>query len=287
MTSAPRLKVGLIGAGRVGTALARRLQASEHPIVMASATSDQSVARSQRWLPATDFAAIPDVVAAAELLLIAIPDDALASVVSGIAQTVGFRPGQFVVHTSGRYGLEVLEPALAQGAIAIALHPAMTFTGADSDFDRLQDCPFAVTTRPEWRVAAEALVIEMGGEPMWLEDDHRAAYHAALSHASNHLNTVISQSTELLRHIGVENAGSFISPLVHASLENALAIGAAGLTGPVSRGDVETVEQHLVALEGHGMLATYKALALATVDSALSTKKINADVAAKMREVLK
>ena len=286
MTSAPRLRVGLIGAGRVGTALARRLQSAAHPIVLANATSDQSVARSQRWLPATDLASIQEVVSAAELLLVAIPDDELESVISGVAGTIGFRPGQFVIHTSGRYGLDVLAPAIAQGAIGMALHPAMTFTGADSDFDRLQDCPFAVTTRPEWRVAAEALVIEMGGEPIWLEDEYRITYHAALSHASNHLNTVISQSTELLKSIGIAHASALISPLVFASVENALALGAAALTGPVSRGDVETVKQHLQSLQGHSLLPTYKALALATVESAVATKRLSAEVAQSLRTVL-
>lgn len=286
MNTAPRLKVGLIGAGRVGISLARALQSAAHPIVLAHATSDQSVARTQRWLPATDVATIDAVVAAADLVLIAIPDDELASVISGIATTVGFKAGQFVVHTSGRYGLDVLAPAIDQGAIGIALHPAMTFTGSPTDIDRLRSCPFAVTTRDEWRFAAEALVIEMGGEPVWLEDRHRAKYHAALAHASNHLNTVLTQSASLLKSIGIDDPNAFLAPLAQASLENALTLGIAGLTGPISRGDIATVSEHLLALRDTDVLPTYRALALSTVDAAEAGRRISNEVAERLRAVL-
>ena len=286
MNAAPRLRVGLIGAGRVGIPLARALQSAEHPVVAAHATSEASIARVQRWLPATDLATIPAVVAASDAVLIAVPDDELASIISGIAQTSGFRSGQFVIHSSGRYGLDVLEPAIAQGAIGIALHPAMTFTGSATDIDRLKSCPFAVTTRDEWRPAAEALVLEMGGEPFRLDDAERTKYHAALSHASNHLNTLLTQSVELLSAAGIHNAGGFLEPLVQASAENALSLGVASLTGPISRGDVETVRQHVSALATSSMFPTYRQLALATIDNALRANRIAVDVAAQLREVL-
>lgn len=286
MNAAPRLRVGLIGAGRVGIPLARALQSAEHPVVAAHATSDASIARVQRWLPATDIATIPAVVAMADAVVIAVPDDDLASLISGIARTTGFRSGQFVIHTSGRYGLDVLEPAMAQGAIGIALHPAMTFTGSATDIDRLKTCPFAVTTRDEWRPAAEALVLEMGGEPFWLDDSERIRYHAALAHASNHLNTLLSQSVEILSAAGIQNAGGFLEPLVRASAENALTLGGASLTGPISRGDVETVRQHVAALASSPAFSTYRQLALATIDNAVRFNRISADIAAELREVL-
>lgn len=286
MNAAPRLRVGLIGAGRVGIPLARALQSAAHPVVAAHATSDSSIARVHRWLPATDIASTQAVVSLSDAVLIAVPDDDVAALISGIAKTSGFRSGQFVIHTSGRYGLDVLAPAIEQGAIGIALHPAMTFTGSPTDIDRLKSCPFAVTTRPEWRAVAEALVIEMGGEPFWLEDAQRVRYHAALAHASNHLNTLLSQSMEMLRDAGIDNAGEFLEPLVIASVENALALGVAALTGPISRGDVQTLSEHIDALEHQTELSTYRELALATIENALRVNRITAETAARLREVV-
>lgn len=284
--SPPRLRVGLIGAGRVGIPLARALQNAQHPIVSAHATSASSQDRVHRWLPATDLTTIDQVVLASDLVVIAIPDDELNSVIGGIASTIGFRSGQFVFHTSGRFGLDVLEPALAQGAIGMALHPAMTFTGSPTDHDRLRACPFAVTTKPEWRFAAEALVLEMGGTPVWLEDHHRVRYHAALAHASNHLNTLLAESVALLNDIGIDEPNVFLEPLVQAAIENALGLGVAGLTGPISRGDVETVRQHMQALVGTSMFDTYQQLALATVESALAGNRISALQAQELRQVI-
>ena len=282
----PRLRVGLIGAGRVGIPLARALQVAQHPIVAAHATSAGSISRVERWLPATDLATIDEVVKSSDLVLIAIPDDDLETVINGIAATVGFRAGQFVIHTSGRFGLNVFAPALAQGAICMALHPAMTFTGSVTDHDRLRSCPFAVTTRDEWRFAAEALVLEMGGVPVWLEDEHRIKYHAALAHASNHLNTLLAESIGLLNDIGIDDPNAFLEPLVQAAMENALSLGVAGLTGPISRGDVETVRHHMDALVGTAMFETYKQLALATVESARAGHRITAQQAAELQKVI-
>jgi predicted short-subunit dehydrogenase-like oxidoreductase (DUF2520 family) len=162
----------------------------------------------------------------------------------------------------------------------------MTFTGSATDHDRLRACPFAVTTREEWRYAAEALVLEMGGTPVWLEDQHRIKYHAALAHASNHLNTLLAESIALLNEIGIDEPNVFLEPLVQAAIENALGLGVAGLTGPISRGDVETVRHHMDALVGTSMFETYQQLALATVESALSGHRITSRQAEDLRQVI-
>ena len=104
------------------------------------------------------------------------------------------------MHTSGRYGAGVLDPALRAGALPLALHPAMTFTGTSVDVQRLAGCSFGVTAPEELRLAAEALVIEMGGEPEWIAEEARPLYHAALALGANHLVTLVAQSMELLRH---------------------------------------------------------------------------------------
>ena len=285
--SESRLRVGVVGIGRVGTALARALQRAGHSIVAIHAVSDSSQQRVRDFFPATDIADINSVIDSSDLVLFAVPDDVLESLVAGIASTHGFRHGQLVAHTSGRYGISVLQPAALQGAYVMALHPAMTFVGTSTDLDRLNACPFGVTADDSAIAVAQALVIEMSGDPHIISEVDRVRYHAALAHVSNHLTTVIAQSTSMLNDIGIENPSDFLLPLALASTENALQRGVAALTGPISRGDVETVRAHLAELPRGIERDTYIALALATIDAARQGKRISETQADGLRAVVK
>jgi predicted short-subunit dehydrogenase-like oxidoreductase (DUF2520 family) len=175
------------------------------------------------------------------------------------------------------------------GALPLALHPVMTFTGAASDVHRLPGCPFGVTAPPELRAVAEALVVEMGGDPVIIADSARALYHAALANGANHLVTLVALTLETLAGIGVADPAALIRPLLGAALENALAVGEDALTGPVARGDVETVEAHLSALGAASPQArsAYVALARLTVDRALAGGRLEASVAESLLRVLR
>ncbi|MET8647940.1 DUF2520 domain-containing protein, partial [Streptomyces sp. NPDC004675] len=231
-----RLTVGVVGAGRVGPALAASLQLAGHRPVAVSGVSDTSRRRAAAMLPDVPVVPPADVLERADLVLLTVPDDALPRLVEGLAETGAVRPGHLLVHTSGRYGAKVLDPALRAGALPLALHPAMTFTGTPVDVQRLAGCSFGVTAPEELRLAAEALVIEMGGEPEWIAEDMRPLYHAALALGANHLVTLVAQSMELLRSAGVEAPDRMLGPLLGAALDNALRSGDAALTGPVAGG---------------------------------------------------
>ena len=229
--------------------------------------------RAEVLLPGVPVLGVPDVVERAELVLLAVPDDALAGLVEGLATTRCWQAGQLVVHTSGRYGWRVLGPAAAAGAIPLALHPAMTFTGTSLDLARLVDCCFGVTAPAPVLPIAQALVVEMGAEPVVVDESARPLYHAALAHSANHLVTLVAQGLDLLRAAGVDPADRLLGPLLSAALDNALRNGDTALTGPVSRGDAGTVAAHVEALEASGVAgaaATYRALARATADRALA-----------------
>ena len=189
-----RLGVGVVGAGRVGAVLASALRATGHAVVGASGVSDASRERIELLLPGVPRLEVAEVVRRAELVLLAVPDDVLVDLVAGLAATGSWQAGQLVVHTCGRYGTDVLAPAAAAGAIALAVHPAMTFTGTSLDLARLPGSSMAVTASPVVLPVAQALVIEMGAEPVVVPERARAAYHAALAHASNHVVTVLAQS---------------------------------------------------------------------------------------------
>lgn len=283
-----RLTVGVVGAGRVGPALAASLQLAGHRPVAVSGVSDTSRRRAALMLPDVPLVPVAEVLASADLVLLTVPDDALVGLVEGLAETGAVRPGQMLVHTSGRYGTRVLDPVLRAGALPLALHPAMTFTGTPVDVQRLAGCSFGVTAPEELRLAAQALVIEMGGEPEWIAEENRPLYHAALALGANHLVTLVAQSMELLRTAGVEAPDRMLGPLLGAALDNALRSGDAALTGPVARGDAGTVAAHIRELRRHSpqTVAGYVAMARATADRALAHGLLKAELAEDLLGVL-
>ncbi|WP_225848111.1 Rossmann-like and DUF2520 domain-containing protein [Streptomyces sp. HPF1205] len=276
-----RLAVGVVGAGRVGPALAAALRLAGHRPVAVSGVSDASRRRAEALLPGVPLVEPHAVMEAADLVLLTVPDDALPDLVTGLAETGAVRPGQLLVHTSGRYGTGVLRPALRAGALPLALHPVMTFTGTHVDVQRLAGCSFGVTAPGELRLAAEALVIEMGGEPEWIEEAARPLYHAALAIGANHLVTLVAQARDLLGQAGVAEPGRMLGPLLGAALDNALRSGDGALTGPVARGDAGTVAAHLRELGEHApeTVAGYVAMARATADRALANGMLKAEYA--------
>jgi predicted short-subunit dehydrogenase-like oxidoreductase (DUF2520 family) len=283
-----RLRVGVVGAGRAGTALAVALGRAGHEIVAVSAVSDASVGRVRRSLPGVAIRPPPDVVAAADLVLLTVPDDVLPGLVAGLAATGAALEGRLVSHVSGRHGLAVLEPAVRAGALPLALHPVMTFTGRPDDIDKLAGISFGVTAPDSLRPVAEALVVEMGGEPVFIADERRDLYHAALASAANHLVTLVVQATDLLRDAGVAQPARMLGPLLSAALDNALRLGDAALTGPVARGDADTVASHIAALRADApeALPAYLALARLTADRAVAAGTLSAAEAQRLLGLL-
>ncbi len=276
-----RLGVGVVGAGRVGAVLGSALRAAGHAVVGVSAVSAASRERAEVMLPGVPILDVPQVVERAELVLLAVPDDALPALVEGLVTTGAWQSGQLVVHTSGRYGWRVLEPAVRSGVIPLALHPAMTFTGTSLDLSRLVDCCFGVSAPGPVLPIAQALVVEMGAEPVIVPEEMRPLYHAALAHGANHLVTLVAQSLELLRSARIEPADRVLAPLLSAALDNALRSGDGALTGPVARGDAGTVSAHVAAIAAAdgpdgGVLSTYRAMARATAERALASGRLSA-----------
>ncbi|WP_228454480.1 Rossmann-like and DUF2520 domain-containing protein [Streptomyces alkaliphilus] len=282
------MSVGVVGAGRVGPPLAASLALAGHRPVAVSGVSEASRRRAEALLPGVPRTDPADVLARAELVLLTVPDDVLPDLVSGLVSTGAVRPGHLLAHTSGRYGTAVLDPARAAGALPLALHPVMTFTGTAVDVQRLAGCSFGVTAPPELRPAAEALVIEMGGEPEWIEESARPLYHAALALGANHLMTLVAQALELLRTAGVGAPDRMLGPLLGAALDNALRSGDAALTGPVARGDAGTVAAHVAELRTHApdALPGYLAMARTTADRALAHGSLKAEDAERLLRAL-
>ena len=225
MSSSGRLSVGVIGAGPVGVIVGKALANAGHQLVGVSAVSKANIERIESILPDVKLLDVAQIIEAADLVLMAIPADELIAAVAGFAEAKLWRPGQLLVHTAGEYGYSVLNPASSQGVIPIAIHPAMRFTGTSIDLDRMRESYFAVSAPNVALPIAEALVLEMGGEPMVVPEQHRAAYFEAYSVASSFSAMVVNQAIGLLEEIGVNDPRAVVAPIVRSAVEQALAEG--------------------------------------------------------------
>lgn len=217
-----RLGIGIVGSGRVGPILGAALAGAGHAIVGISAISDASRERADAILPGVPILAVPDLIERSELVILAVPGDELEALVTGLAATKAWQPGQLVMHTVARFGTAVLSPAMAQGAIPLAIHPAMSFTGTSVDLGRLAESHFAVTAPTPVLPIGQALVVEMGGEPVIVAEADRQAYAEAIATATRFSAAIVAQATGILADIGIEEPGRLIAPLVRSAVENAL-----------------------------------------------------------------
>ncbi len=284
-----RLAVGVVSAGRVGSVLGAALAGAGHVVVGVSAVSRASVRRAAELLPDVPVLPPDEVVRRSDLVILAVPDDVLADLVAGLATTGAFRAGQIVVHTSGARGVDVLAPASALGVLPLALHPAMTFTGRAEDAPRLASACVGVTVADEtgWSVG-EALVLEIGAEPVRVPPQARPLYHAALAHGANHLATLVRDAVDTLEQAGVVGAQRLLAPLLEAALDNTLRHGDRALTGPVARGDLDTVRLHLKVLAESApeLLDPYRTQAIRTADRAEAAGLLAPAAATRIRQAL-
>lgn len=284
----PPLRVGIIGAGRVGAVLGAALRGAGHAVTGVTAVSDASRDRVAQLLPGVPILDPDEVVAGADLVLVTVPDDRIAPVVDGFAAVGALDEPKIFVHAAGALGLEPLDPVVRRGGLAIALHPAMTFSGTAKDLDRLVGTVVAVTATPEASAVGQSLVLDMGAEPMPLAEQDRTAYHAALVHASNHAVTLIAQAMQILRHRGIDEPGRLLGPIMQATLDNALESGDRALTGPVVRGDAGTVVAHRLALrdESPEIQDAYLAMARATAARSIDRRVVPTELVSPLRAAL-
>jgi predicted short-subunit dehydrogenase-like oxidoreductase (DUF2520 family) len=281
---APRLRIGVIGVGRAAGVMAAAWQRSGHHVQQVSARTDLSRLRAEALIPQARVCDVVEVPIGMDLVVLGVPDDTIGPLVESIADAGLVTPGQIWCHLAGRYGIEVLEPLAQHGALVVAIHPVMTFTGTSIDLARLVDCPFGVTAPEPIRALAQTLVIEVGGEPIWVPEEGRARYHAALALSANSLAVLAVQARELLASAGVAEPEPLLAPLLHATVDNALRLGDSAMTGPVARGDVQSVETHLATIAEVSIPAAeaYRSLARLITDRALAAGLLDMSQAAAL-----
>ena len=283
------LKIGFIGAGTTGTALAVRLSQKECPVVAVSSRTLASAQKLAGLVPDCQvYPTAQELADVAELVFITTPDDVIARVCGEVRWHVG----QSVVHCSGAHSVDILESARKAGAAVGSFHPLQTFAGITQAIENLPGSTFALEAEEPLLSTLKDLASILDGNWVELKPGDKVLYHAAAVFACNYLVTLVKLALDLWRDFGLSSkeATRALLPLLEGTINNISNIGLPDcLTGPVARGDLGTIERHLSALEAKNpsLLVTYKELGLQTIPIALSKGKVDEQKAEEMKALLK
>jgi predicted short-subunit dehydrogenase-like oxidoreductase (DUF2520 family) len=281
------MKIGFIGAGTVGTALAVLLSQKGYEFIGASTrhagSTPGKIVSNLHLLESNQ-----EVADKADLVFLTTPDDAIAKV----AAEIRWHKGQSVVHCSGADSTDILEPAHKAGAMTGGFHPLQTFAGVKQAVENLPGSTFALEAEEPLLTTLKDMAAALGGRWISIKPRDKAAYHAAAVFASNYLVTLVKMSTDLWQTFDVpaERAIEALLPLMRGTLNNIEKIGIPQcLTGPIARGDTGTVNKHLKMLEAKvpSLLSPYKELGRQTVPIALGKGRINDKQAKELATILK
>jgi len=283
------LKLGFIGAGTVGTAMAIRLSQKGYPVI---AVYDLNPAAAKRLAEAVKGCQVrakaQDVADAADFVFITTADDFIPQV----AAEVAWRVGQIVSHCSGAASTDVLEPARKLGARVGCIHPLQTFAGIAQAVENLPGSTFAIEAEEPLLGVLKEMAVKLNGDWLELKAEDKALYHASACIACNYFCTLMQMATDLWRNWGKSNAEAIkaMMPMLQGALNNLSNVGLPkALTGPIARGDLMTIRKHLSALEkkAPGMLPLYKELGNWTIPIGLAKGTLSEERARELRVLLK
>lgn len=285
-----RPKVAVVGAGALGTALAHALGRVDYPlaaVVSRRADRAQALAAS---VGASVGGAVAELPAEAALVVCCVPDDALAGLARTLAADGTGWQDRVVLHTSGALTAGVLAPVAEAGAAVGSWHPLQTFA-ASTDGEAFASIYVALEGDKPAVEAGQRLARALGARTLTLAPEAKVRYHLAASMASNYLVTLLALVGEVLGDVGIgrQEAAALVRPLVDGTWRNlATLLPEDALTGPVVRGDAETVAGHLDALRAHlpHLIPVYAALGAETVRLGVRSGRLIDGDAQRLLDVL-
>jgi predicted short-subunit dehydrogenase-like oxidoreductase (DUF2520 family) len=216
------VKIGIIGDEPAGPVLAKAWAQAGHEIVGAAVSSPEAIERVEVLLPDVLIDSMPAVTEDADVVLLAVPYADVQNTCDGLADLGLFGPKKIVIHLSPLRGYGVLSGAGLHGAVPIAMHPVMHFSGTSMDLMVLKNSTIAVSAPEVFQPIAQALAIELGGEPILISEQQRAAYAEAYEVATGFSSLVVQQALGILTEANVDNPSRLIGPVVRSAIENAL-----------------------------------------------------------------
>lgn len=218
-----RLTIGLIGQSVEAIAICQALELAGHQVVAISANGQLGENSIETLLPAAKRLPEDQVFEMADLVILGVRTEEIVSTIARLIDHV--RKGQLIVHLAAEFDHEVLAEVTNKGAIALAMHPAMRFTGTGLDLNRIKESYFAVSAPTVALPIVQALVIEMGAEPIVVLGPERKLYAEAITVAGNFSAMIVNQAVGLLEQAGVENPALVIAPVIESAVDQALSKG--------------------------------------------------------------
>jgi len=258
-----RPTIGIIGAGKVGSTLARLLYKTGYEITAVYSRTPEKVRALAEKTDATIANQLSDVVKNANLILLTVSDDAIETIATELASCDW--QGRAIVHTSGAAGIEKLQSLADASAMVGSLHPAFPFADVESAMEKLAGASFAVEAPDgQLKIWLQDIVVALDGQVILIPEGKKALYHAALVIASNYTVTLYAIAQQMLKNLDADSEAidNALTTLVQATVENIASQGIPdALTGPLSRADTGTIQSHLAAIDDYTLATAYIALA--------------------------
>ena len=263
-------RVGIIGTGVVGSALALLLGEKGYKITAVFSKSGASAAKLAAELGCRQASSAEEVVSLAKIIFLTTPDRVIGSLAAELRKTNTVLRGKTFFHMSGAFPAEELKPLSESGAAIGSIHPLQSFASTEVAIQNLPGSFYALQGDEEALALAVEIVDKLGGKSFKIRKEDKPLYHMGASVASNYLVALIDYAINIYQHIGMkpEEALGALLPLIRGTLTNIEKLGTVqALTGPIARGDAETIKGHLRAA-GHldqELVDLYRNLGLYTV----------------------
>jgi predicted short-subunit dehydrogenase-like oxidoreductase (DUF2520 family) len=272
--------VSIIGAGRLGTSLGHALRKKGYKIKALSCRTVSSAQKSRKII-GEGIASIDNIQTAkmGQIVFLCLPDEEISKVAKVLAGSNINWSKKFVFHCSGLIPSKVLKPLGDKGAFTASLHPIQSFAQKKTPSAQFENIYFGLEGSTEALALSSKIVRQLGGHPLFIQPEDKALYHAACSTASNFFVVLLEMAVSLLKKVDLqeEKALQILLPLVKGTLHNVKKLNIrTSLTGPVIRGDEESLQEHLNALRNFPFYyETYKRLAAQAMEIAKKEGKIS------------
>jgi predicted short-subunit dehydrogenase-like oxidoreductase (DUF2520 family) len=283
--------IAILGFGRVGAAVGFLLQSKGYTVSAVASRSSNPFTKGSAYTEGNIYTDFVQAASSADDIFITTPDDAIASTCKTISEGGAIQRGKRVIHMSGACDLSVLDSAREAGGLVGCIHPLQTFADTESAIRHLPGSTFGITADEKMKSWVLQIVKDLGGKPLFISEKDKPLYHAAACVASNYLVTLMSIVERLFVSVGFDRKDAVDSflPLVKATINNIERMGTAqALTGPISRGDIETLKKHLRAIDSKcpDLSDVYRTLGIHTVDLCLRKETLSHEKELQIKNAL-
>ncbi len=283
----------VVGCGRLGTALGKHLLNAGYPLAGLTSKSLSSAKHTAEIIGTNKYSEVPrDITRSADVVFITTPDGIIGDACKTLAENDGFKNGAVVLHCSGAHPSTILSSAEKSGAFIGSMHPLQSFASKDIEGNPFQGITVSVEGTDNAVTIAEKMAVDLGATCLTIPTEAKTLYHAAAVTACNYLVTLFDLAFKLIEKAGISSDQAFkvLKPLIDGTISNIEKVGIPeALTGPIARGDTETVQRHMTAIisQTPGLLPLYKTLGFYTVDIAAAKGTLTEFAVQELRKILK